>query len=261
MFGYNDDMISLSLRSSSIVCLMSAIICLTGCNHPDTHSASILVFSKTAGFRHKSIPAGIDCVRTIVSEFAAVDATESSEVFTSENLSRYRAVVFLSTTGDVLDESQQGAFRQYIESGGGFVGVHAASDTEHSWPWYGDMIGAHFAGHPPVQPAVIMVEDGDHETTSMLPDRWTRNDEWYRFTRNPRKVDGIRVLASLDESTYAGGGMGGDHPCIWWRMMGRGRCWYTAGGHTDESFAEPLFREHLREGIRWAGHFDALASR
>jgi len=212
----------------------------------------VLVFSKTAGFRHRSIPVGIDCVREVLAGTAEVEATEDSSRFTDKELARFTAVVFLSTTGDVLDSSQQDAFRRFVENGGGFAGIHAASDTEHDWPWFTDMIGARFIGHPPVQPATIVVEDRTHESTRMLPARWQRTDEWYRFHRNPRSMDGIHVLASLDESTYQGGGMDGDHPCAWWRLMGRGRCWYTAGGHTEESFQEPLFRDHLRGGILWA---------
>ncbi len=214
----------------------------------------VLVFSKTAGFRHASIPDGMKCIKEILGSDFAVDATEDATRFTKENLGRYRVVVFLSTTGDVLDAAQQSAFQEYIESGGGFVGVHAATDTEHGWPWYEEMIGAHFAGHPDIQKATVIVEDRTHASTAMLPDRWDRTDEWYRFNRNPRKVDGIHVLARMDETTYQGGGMPDDHPCMWWREMKSGRSWYTAGGHTKESFSEPLFKEHLRQGIIWASN-------
>lgn len=182
-------------------------------------------------------------------------------MFTPDRLARYRVVVFLSTTGDVLNDEQQSAFSNFIESGGGFAGIHAASDTEHTWPWYSHMIGGQFAGHPPIQPATIIIEDSSHESTAILPPRWPRVDEWYRFNRNPRSVDGIHVLATLDESSFSGGGMNGDHPCIWWRDMDKGRCWYTAGGHTDESFSEPLFRDHLRAGIEWAGRMDPCEAR
>lgn len=217
----------------------------------------ILVFTKTCGFRHTSIPDGIKCVHEIMNPnienpAIEIDHTEDSALFTPGNLAKYRAVIFLSTTGDVFDDAQQTAFQNYIESGGGFAGIHAASDTEHDWPWFAEMIGAHFAGHPDIQQATVIVEDRTHPSTASLPERWQRTDEWYRFKRNPRKVDGIHVLARLDESTFEGGGMDGDHPCAWWREMKNGRCWYTAGGHTAESFADPLFREHLKQGILWA---------
>ncbi len=219
-----------------------------------TPKPRVLVFSKTATFRHDSIPEGIACVREVLAPDVEVVATEDATQFTSENLKGFRAVVFLSTTGDVLDPQQQFAFQEFVEAGGGFAGIHAASDTEHEWPWFVELVGAHFAGHPDVQIATIIVEDHSHPSTAMLPSRWQRTDEWYRFNRNPRKVEGIHVLASLDETSYEGGAMNGDHPCVWWRMMKKGRSWYTAGGHTKASFSEPLFREHIKRGILWAAN-------
>ncbi len=239
----------------ALVCLMWIAFVALRADDSAT-KPKILVFTKTATFRHDSIPDGIKCVREIVGQDVDVEQTEDSSLFTKENLSKYRAIVFLSTTGDVLNDAQQIAFQDFVESGGGFAGIHAASDTEHEWPWYDEMIGAHFAGHPAIQQATVIVEDRKHPSTEMLPEMWPRTDEWYRFKRNPRKVDGIHVLARLDESTFEGGGMDGDHPCAWWRTMKSGRCWYTAGGHTKESFSEPLFREHLKQGILWAAKLE-----
>ncbi len=219
-----------------------------------TPKPCVLLFSKTAAFRHESIPDGVKCVTEILAPAVEVVATEDSAAFNLENLKRFRGVVFLSTTGDVLNAEQQVAFQSFIEEGGGFAGIHAASDTEYEWPWFAELIGAHFAGHPDVQSAKITVEDHSHASTAMLPKVWQRTDEWYRFNRNPRTVAGIHVLATLDESTYSGGGMGADHPCVWWRTMGKGRAWYTAGGHTKASFAEPLFRQHLKAGILWSAN-------
>jgi type 1 glutamine amidotransferase len=213
----------------------------------------ILVFSRTAGFRHASIPDGIRTVTEIGVGLWSVDATEDSSVFTAANLKNYRAVVFLSTTGDVLDDAQQKAFEQYIHAGGAWVGVHAASDTEYDWPWYGKLAGAWFLGHPAVnQEATVVVEDRTHRSTRMLPAEWKRLDEWYAFRTNPRS--NVHVLASLDEKSYDPGkaSMGGDHPIMWYHDFEGGRAWYTAGGHTKESYTEPLFRQHLREGIAWA---------
>lgn len=238
--------------------MITTIVCIATLRDDKLAKPRILVFTKTAGFHHDSIPDGIKCVREIVGGDLDVDQTADSALFTSENLAKYRAVVFLSTTGDVLNDAQQKAFEKFIESGGGFAGVHAASDTEHDWPWYDQMIGAHFSGHPAIQSATVIVEDRTHVSTAMLPERWQRTDEWYRFKRNPRAVDGIHVLARLDESSYEGGGMDGDHPCAWWRELKDGRCWYTAGGHTKESFSEPLFRAHLREGILWSAKVTAI---
>ncbi len=181
----------------------------------------------------------------------SVDATEDSAAFVDENLSRYKAIVFLSTTGDVLNATQQAAFERFIRSGGGFVGVHSAADTEYDWSFYGQLVGAYFSGHPDIQQATIHVEDREHPATAFLPRMWVRRDEWYNFRHNPRGT--VTVLATLDERTYSGGTMNPDHPIMWSRTYEGGRSWYTAGGHTSESFLEPLFAEHLGRAVLWAG--------
>jgi cytochrome c len=179
-----------------------------------------------------------------------VDDTEDPERLTDTALAQYRVVVFLSTTGDILDPEQKAALERYIRSGGGFVGIHSASDTEYHWPWYGRLVGAWFASHPQIQHATIRIEDADHPSTKGLPSSWERTDEWYNFRSDPRGA--VHVLASLDESTYTGGAMGSDHPIAWCQNVDGGRSWYTAMGHTRESYAEPLFRLHLWGGIESA---------
>ncbi|MFJ9623832.1 ThuA domain-containing protein [Streptomyces sp. NPDC101181] len=211
----------------------------------------VLVFSKTAGFRHDSIPAGITALRQLgAANNFTVTATEDATAFTSTNLAGYEAVVFLSTTGDVLNAAQQTAFEGYIEAGGGYVGIHAAADTEYDWTWYGGLAGALFKSHPHIQPATVKVEDRAHDATAHLGPTWQRTDEWYDYRTNPRTS--AHVLASLDESTYSGGTMGGDHPIAWCKDYRGGRAFYTGGGHTAESYAETAFRRHLLGGIRWA---------
>ncbi|MFC8343614.1 ThuA domain-containing protein [Streptomyces sp. NPDC057280] len=211
----------------------------------------VLVFSKTAGFRHDSIPEGIAAVRQLgETNGFTVDATEDAAAFTSRNLRRYDAVVFLSTTGDVLDAAQQTAFERYIRHGGGYVGIHAAADTEYDWEFYGGLAGAYFQSHPAIQPATVTVEDRAHPATSGLARTWNRTDEWYNYRSNPREK--AHVLASLDESSYTGGTMNGDHPIAWCQNYQGGRAFYTGGGHTKESYADPLFRQHLAGGIRYA---------
>ncbi|MER7460769.1 ThuA domain-containing protein [Micromonospora sp. NPDC126480] len=213
----------------------------------------VLVFSKTAGFRHGSIAAGVQAIRDLAAaNNFTVTATEDANAFTTTNLAQFEAVVFLNTTGDVLNTSQQNAFQGYIEGGGGFVGVHAASDTEHGWSWYGELVGARFVSHPAVQSARAKVENRAHAATAHLPQTWTRTDEWYNFNTNPRPS--VRVLASLDETSYSGGTMG-DHPIAWCRSVAAGRSFYTGGGHTDAAFADPVFRTHLLGGIRYAAGF------
>jgi uncharacterized protein (TIGR03437 family) len=217
---------------------------------PTQPQARALVFSRTTGFRHDSIPDGIVAIRQLGQQNNFdVDATEEASAFNDANLARYQTVVFLSTTGDVLDANQQSAFERYIRNGGGFVGVHSATDTEYDWAWYGGLVGAYFQTHPAIQPGRIKVEDNSHPSTSSLPAVWERTDEWYDFRLNPRGR--VKVLATLDETSYQGGGMGADHPIAWCQLYGGGRSWYTAGGHTKESYSEPLFRQHLLGGVQF----------
>ncbi|HEY0867702.1 MAG TPA: ThuA domain-containing protein, partial [Fimbriimonas sp.] len=169
---------------------------------------NVLVFSKTAGFRHDCIPIAVQALRDVAEERGwQIEATEDATAFTAENLKRFQSVVFMCTTGDVLDPDQEKAFQAYVENGGGYVGVHSATDTEYGWDWYGRLVGTYFAGHPHIQSANIKVEDRAHATTSFLPEVWTRNDEWYNF--RPTDPGAFHVLAKLDESTYRGGNMNG----------------------------------------------------
>jgi cytochrome c len=213
----------------------------------------VLVFSKTAGFRHDSIPTGIETIRRLgAANGFDVEATEDAGAFRLQNLRRFDAVTFLSTTGDVLNAGQQRAFERYVRGGGGFVGIHAAADTEYDWPFYGQLVGAYFKQHPAIQEATVKVADRVHPSTSHLPDRWIRTDEWYDYQANPR--GDVHVLATLDETTYEDATMGSDHPIAWCQNYEGGRSWYTGGGHTKEAYAEPAFRRHLLGGIRWAAH-------
>lgn len=210
----------------------------------------VLVFTRTKGFRHDSIPVGVRCLRELAADQGLeVEQTEDPAAFTPGNLARFRCVVFLSTSGDVLDTAEQeAAFQAWIENGGAFFGVHAATDTEYNWPWYGKMVGAHFSDHPKIQPAVQDVVDRAHPATAHLPARWRRTDEWYNF--RGFEPD-LHVLLRLDEKTYSGGKNGANHPSAWCKPVGKGRMFYTAGGHTKESFAEPEFRAHLAGALRW----------
>ncbi|MER5769386.1 ThuA domain-containing protein [Streptomyces sp. NPDC001985] len=218
---------------------------------PDRTAKRILVFSKTAGYRHASIPAGITALKELGrTSNITVDSTETAAQFTTSNLARYDAVVFLSTTGNVLNAAQQLAFENYIATGGGYMGIHAAADTEYDWPYYGRLVGAYFSSHPRIQSATARVEDRAHPATQHLGEEWTRTDEWYNFATNPR--GNTRVLAGLDETTYEGGTMKGDHPIAWCQTFEGGRSFYTGGGHTQDSYTEPAFRQHLLGGLRYA---------
>jgi type 1 glutamine amidotransferase len=210
--------------------------------------ARVLVYTRTTAYRHASIPAGVACVRSLgAARGFGVDATEDPAGFTATTLDRYAAVVFLSTSGVILDAAGKAALEAYVRAGGGFAGVHGAAATEYDWPFYETLVGAWFDRHPAVQRATVHVADRDHPATAHLDAAWTRTDEWYDFRTNPRAR--VRVLCTVDESSYEGGGMGADHPIAWCHDVGAGRAFYTALGHTVESFAEPAFRAHLAGGI------------
>ncbi|MFF0721983.1 ThuA domain-containing protein [Micromonospora sp. NPDC003816] len=237
--------------------LATAVLAVLACTAPATPASAadapydVLVFSKTAGFRHDSIAVGTQAIRDLgAANSFTVTATEDAAAFTTGNLAQYEAVVFLNTTGDVLNATQQTAFESYINAGGGFVGVHAAADTEYGWSFYGNLVGAYFRSHPAIQQATVRVENRAHAATAHLPQNWVRTDEWYDFQTNPRS--GARVLANLNESTYSGGVMGADHPIAWCKTVSAGRSFYTGGGHTQASYAESAFRAHLLGGIRYA---------
>ncbi|GAA0652646.1 ThuA domain-containing protein [Streptomyces thermocarboxydovorans] len=220
-------------------------------NQAFKNGKKVLVFSKTAGFRHDSIPDGIAALKELGGPAGiTVDATEEAGQFTTANLAKYDAVVFLSTTGDVLNAEQQKAFENYVAGGGGYMGIHAAADTEYDWEFYGGLVGAWFESHPAIQKATVRVENHDHPATAHLGDAWERTDEWYNYRTNPREK--ARVLATLDETTYQGGTMKGDHPIAWCQNYGGGRSFYTGGGHTKESYAEEAFRAHLLGGLQYA---------
>jgi glucose/arabinose dehydrogenase/type 1 glutamine amidotransferase len=211
----------------------------------------VLVFSRTEGFRHAAIPDGISAIQDLGrSHGFAVETTESPEAFTDTNLGRFDVVMFLLTTGDVLDRPGQQALERFVRAGGGFMGVHSAADTEYDWPFYGDMVGAYFRDHTRVIPATVLVPDRVHPSTEHLPARWQRTDEWYNFRSNPRGK--VHVLTSLDETSYeANRKMGSDHPLSWCRDFQGGRTWYTGMGHTPESYHDDLFKGHLLGGILW----------
>lgn len=215
---------------------------------PPTGLPRILLYTRTADYRHDSIPDGVRAFCELGDEHGfGVEATERPEVFEG-GLGPYAAVVFLSTSGDVLTPRGREGLRAYCAAGGGFMGVHAAACTEYGLPFFGELIGARFARHPELQPGTVTVEDHDHPATRHLGATWALTDEWYDFEVSPR--GSVRVLASADESTYDGGGMGADHPLVWCHEYGGARVFYTALGHTREAYRSPAFRTHLLGGLR-----------
>lgn len=234
------------------LCLLLVTVCLFAFNFKKT--PRVLVFTKTTAHRHSSIPAGLQAIITLGKENGfVVDTTEDAEKFTYKNLKKYDAVVFLITTGNnLLNAKQKEAFQKYIQSGGGFVGVHGASDAEYDWQWYGQLVGGRFEGHPPTQTAKVIVVDNSHPATKNLPPVWERTDEWYNFKN---LSPDIHVLLKLDETSYKGGKHGNNHPIAWYHSFDGGRAFYTELGHTEESYTEPLFLQHLLGGIQYAMGF------
>jgi uncharacterized protein len=215
----------------------------------------VLVFSRTKGFRHASIPDGVAAIAALGAKHGFdVESTEDPAVFTDDGLGKFAAVVFMMTTGDVLDSAQQAAFERYIRGGRGFVGVHSATDTEYDWPWYGQLVGAYFKSHPRVQEARLDVRDRTHLSTKCLPAAWTRRDEWYDFRAAPPPE--AKVLVTIDEKSYSGGQMGDVHPMVWYRAFDGGRAIYSEMGHTHESYKEQAYLDHLAGAILWATGLD-----
>lgn len=234
------------------------VVCLYfSCSHKRNEKPKVLVFCLTKGFHHESIPDGIAAIKKLGQENNFdVDTTTNPEMFNDSTLKNYSAVIFLSTTGDVLDYRQEASFERYIQAGGGFVGVHAATDTEYDWGWYGRLVGAYFYDHPGihdknnnVQEGMYNVVDQTNISTRHLPKQWKRTDEFYSF----KKLDSnLHVLLTIDENSYKGGKRMGNHPMAWYHDYDGGRAFYTALGHTKESYSEPNYLKHLLGGIQYA---------
>ncbi|WP_409012662.1 ThuA domain-containing protein [Dyadobacter sp. 3J3] len=217
-----------------------------------TPEKRVLIFSKTAGFRHGSIGAGKVAIAKLGTENGfSVDTTENAALFTEKNLRKYSAVIFLNTTGNVLNDNQQEAFEHYIQAGGGYLGIHAATDTEYDWQWYNKLAGAYFASHPGnpnVQNGEAYVVNREHPSMEGFPDRWKIKDEFYDFkTFNSQ----VTVLVKIDEKSYKDGKMGKDHPMSWYHEFDGGKAFYTNFGHEDATFENPVFLKHLMGGLKY----------
>ncbi|KAF2970759.1 hypothetical protein GQX73_g2794 [Xylaria multiplex] len=213
---------------------------------------SVFVFSKTVGYRHDSIPEGVEGLKRLGASTNSftVEASEDSSLINTDFLSRFKVVLFLSPSGEFLSREELHALKTYINNGGGFVGIHCASAGMYSEPWYGELIGAYFSNHPEPQQNVVRVENKEHCIVSGFQHEFKWFDEWYNFTQNPR--DKVTVLLSTDESLYEGGAMGSDHPLAWCREFEGGRSFYTSLGHFAEAYQDEGFMTHVLNGILWA---------
>lgn len=210
----------------------------------------ILVFTKTSGYHHESIAVGVPAIMKLGQQNNfLVDSTSDATKISEENLKKYSAVVFLHTTGYMLNNVQQADLERYMQAGGNFVGIHAAADAEYDWKYYGRLVGAYFLSHPEQQEAALKIVDKGHISTKGLPDVWNRKDEWYNYKAISKK---LHVLINLDETSYKGGKNGAEHPIAWYQNFENGRSFYTGLGHTNESYSDPLFLGHILGGIQYA---------
>lgn len=244
-----------SLAAVLAYCSIAAMTCA------HAEQFNVLLFSRTAGWHHESIHAGVTAVQELgkLHDFKVFWTEDAGRVFNDKELAKYQAVIFLLTTGDVLDDRQQAAFERYIQAGGGFVGVHSASDTEYGWPWYAKLVGRMFHIHPAVQTAVLKVEDRNFPGMERFATRSLVTEEWYEF--GPPRSDQLKYLLTVDETTYKpettwgdrqGKGMGSFHPISWYQYYDHGRSFYTALGHLPATYGDPVFLHHLYGGIYWA---------
>ena len=229
----------------------AVIIAATAFTWPEIFAKpKVLIFCKTNGYHHASITTGIAAIQKLGAENGfLVDTTADSTWFRPKILKKYAALIFLSPTGTVFGPEEEKALQEYIHHGGGFVGIHAATDCEYNWQWYGDLVGGYFKSHPKQQQANIVVTDPNNPATQNLPNPWSRFDEWYNFKYlNPN----VTVLLKIDEKSYTGGENGDNHPMAWYHSYEGGRAFYTELGHTDASFSDPLYLHHLLGGIQYA---------
>jgi type 1 glutamine amidotransferase len=235
---------------------------------PELKQPAILIFSKTNGFRDSNQIATANAALEKIAKDKgwASFTTENAAVFNAEQLAKFKAVVWNSTSGDVLTPEQRAAFKAWMEAGGGFVGLHdAGGDPSYKWQWYvDDLIGAQFIGHtlsPQFQQGRLVIEDQTHPATKGLGAEWVREEEWYSFDKSPR-AKGYHILVTLDEASYSPREkipllvdkdlrMGKDHPIVWTHCLGNGRAFYSALGHRAESYAEPKHLAMIAGAISW----------
>ncbi|CAI4212863.1 unnamed protein product [Parascedosporium putredinis] len=238
---------------------------------PSNDPFRVLVFSKTAAYRHACIPAGHAAFADLAAKsnglFSVVSTEDAETYFTPESLSGFATVIFFQNSREVLTTVQMDALKGFIAQGGGYVGVHCASGAMYSDPWYGKLVGAFFDFHPEPQRGLLKVENEDHYLSApWVPasgqglDAIPWFDEWYNYKTNPRlssavsDEDGLApltVLLSVDHESFEGSTMGAGHPIAWCRNFGSARSFYTALGHFDEAYQEERFTEQLRRAILW----------
>ena len=223
-------------------------------------SQHVLIYTKNGkGYVHKNIAASVKCLEKICKDNGwTFETTDDASVFTAENIKTFDVLVFSNTNNETFDtDEQKQVFKDYIQNGGGFVGIHSACGSERKWPWFWANIGCKFVRHPKLQPFKMKVIDKKHPSTAHLGDTWQWEDECYFMNElNP----GMKVLLAVDLKTitddkkdeYPGRIFGDYFPLAWCQQFDGGRQWYTALGHKDEHYQDENFIKHLTGGIRWA---------
>ena len=220
-----------------------------------------LLITNTAGWHHDSIEAAVPAMRQLAKlhDFDLVWPNNLATVMTDKGLADYQVIIFMLTTGDILNDEQQAAVERFVKSGKGFAAIHTGTDTEYDWPWYTAMMGTTFLIHPAVQTATVVVQDRNFPGMDQFAKRSLRTEEWYQF-KTPLP-DGFHVLLTVDESTYnphanwgtkSGDGMGDFHPVSWYHEYDGGRAFQTALGHLPATYSDPVFLHHVYGGIYWA---------
>jgi uncharacterized protein len=244
-------------RSLTFIVLIFVMAVATVCNgcrksKVDTmveKPKSILVFTKTAGFRHGSIPAGVAMMEQITEKLNwSMTHSEDAALFNPDTLKNYGIIVFLCTSGTILNEEEKLSLETFVESGGSFLGIHSASDTEYDWPWYGKMLGAWFSDHPHIQEARLYTSTTPHPSIMGLPSEWFHTDEYYNFRSFEPDIQ--RVLF-VDGTTFTGGKHSDNHPMSWYKTIGKGKSFYCALGHTNESYEDSVFQLHIENALNW----------
>ena len=221
-------------------------------NCSDNNSYSVLVITETKGWVHDSIESGLKLIQNIGNKNNFnVYHSDNSSVITYKNLKEIKTIIFLNTTEEILTDVEQKVMESFIKSGKGFVGVHAAADTEYNWQWYGKLVGAYYRNHPEVMNGKILTIN--HKITNHLDSEWEIEDEWYNF--DYVNYD-INILLHLDEDSYVGGEHPDYHPITWYHEYDGGRSFYTGLGHTKEVYDDERFIKLLEKGILYASYED-----
>jgi uncharacterized protein len=225
----------------------------------------VLFVTHSAGFRHDSIPTAAEALAGLARADGrfAVTHTEDLAYINPDRLAIFHAVFFFTSGELPINQTQKNALLNFVDSGGGFGGVHSATDTLYNWPEYGALIGAYFNVHPWTQNARVDIEDPAHPTTTHLGLNFPITEEFYQFRAIDRTT--LRVLMTLDTRSVDLNAPGTnpntrDFPLAWARSHGRGRVYYNALGHFQSTWRDPRFTASIHQALLWLTGLTAAES-